>query len=201
VVFGREIPAASLLSLPSIYVILLAPFFSMLWSALAKRGREPQAPMKFTMAIVLLALAFLSLAFGIGLTPAGQPVALFWFALNFLLLVMGELCLAPVGMAMITRLSPPRIVAMMMGVFLLAYSASSFISGLIAQLTSSERVAGEMVDPAAALANYQDVYSQLGLYALAVAVVLLVLTPYLKKRMHLAAPISYKEALNKPEFP
>jgi POT family proton-dependent oligopeptide transporter len=185
-VFGYEIPAASLLSLPSVYVILLAPFFSLLWSALAKRGREPQAPMKFTVAIALLALAFLSLALGIGLTPVGQPVALIWFALNFLLLVMGELCLAPVAMSMITRLSPRRMVALMMGVFLLAYSASSFISGIIARLTSVEQLAGELIDPATALANYQNVYQQLGLYAVAVAAVLLLLSPMLKNRMHLA---------------
>ncbi len=185
VVFDHEIPAASLLSLPSIYVILLAPVFSMIWSALGKRNREPQAPMKFTLAIALLAMAFMSLALGIALTPAGQPVALFWFALNFLLLVMGELCLAPVGMSMITRLAPRRIVALMMGVFLLAYSASSFISGLIAGLTSTGQVAGEVADRSAALANYQAVYLQLGLYALAVAAVLLLLAPLLKRRMHL----------------
>jgi POT family proton-dependent oligopeptide transporter len=188
VVFGYEIPAASLLSLPSIYVILLAPLFSLLWSALSRRGFEPQAPVKFTLAIALLATAFLSLALGISLTAPGEPVALFWFALNFLLLVMGELCLAPVAMSMITRLAPRRIVALMMGVFLLAYSASSFISSLIAGLTSIEAAAGELADSSAALANYQTVYQQLGLYALAVAALLLVLAPMLKRRMHLAAP-------------
>jgi POT family proton-dependent oligopeptide transporter len=188
VVLGYEIPAASLLSLPSIYVILLAPFFSLLWATLARRGFEPQAPLKFTLAITLLAMAFLSLALGIGLTPAGKPVALGWFALNFLLLVMGELCLAPVGMSMITRLAPRRIVALMMGVFLLAYSASSFISSQIARLTSIDPGVGEQANPSLVLANYQSVYQQLGLYALAVATLLLMLSPMLKRRMHLATP-------------
>jgi POT family proton-dependent oligopeptide transporter len=86
---------------------------------------------------------------------------------------------------MVTKLSPHRIVATMMGVFFLGMSASNFISGLIAQLTSVDRVGGELSDPIAALANYQDVYQLLGVYALSVAGVLLVLTPLLKKLMHL----------------
>ena len=112
-------------------------------------------------------------------------VALIWVVLNFLLLVMGELCLSPVGMSMVTRLSPPRIVAMMMGIMFLAISASNFIAGLIAQLTSVDQVAGELTDPLAAIAKYQEVYKLLGLYALVVAAVLLVLTPILKRLMHL----------------
>ena len=185
VVFGYEITAASLVSLPAIFVILFAPLYSMLWLALGRRGIEPQAPMKFVIAIALLALAFLALAFGIGATDAGQRVALFWFVLNYLLLVLGELCLAPVGMSVLTKLSPHRIVAMMMGVFLLAISASSFISGLLARLTSVERVGEGLADPAAAMANYQEVFHLMGLVALGVAALLLLLSPFLKRMMHL----------------
>jgi POT family proton-dependent oligopeptide transporter len=202
VVFGFEIQAASLVSLPAIFVILLAPLYSIMWYALGRRGLEPQAPMKFVIGISLLALAFLMLAFGIGITATGQQVALFWFVLNFLLLVMGELALAPVGLSMVTKLSPHRIVAMMMGVYFLGMSASNFISGLIAQLTSVDRVGGELSDPAAALANYQDVYQLLGIYALSVAGVLLVLTPLLKKLMHLdkdIEPEKYPGGVVEPE--
>jgi len=193
VVFGYEIHAASLVSLPAIFVIIFAPLYSMMWFALGQRGIEPQAPMKFVIAIALLALGFVSLAFGIGVTAAGQQVALFWFVLNFLLLVLGELCLAPVGMSMLTKLSPHRIVAMMMGVFLLAISASSFISGLLAQLTSVERVGEELTDPAAAMANYQDVFQMMGMIALSVAAVLLILSPFLKKLMHLDKTVGAEE--------
>ena len=64
---------------------------------MGRRGIEPQAPMKFVIAIGLLAMAFLVLSFGIATTPQGQLVALSWFILNYLLLVLGELCLAPVS--------------------------------------------------------------------------------------------------------
>ena len=189
VVFGYEITAASLVSLPAIFVILFAPIYSVMWLALARRGLEPQAPMKFVIAIALLAAAFLALAFGIGATGAGARVALGWFVLNYLLLVLGELCLAPVGMSMLTRLSPHRIVAMMMGVFLLAISASSFISGLLARLTSVERAGEGVADPLAAMANYQEVFRLMGLVALSVAALLLLLSPFLKKMMHLDKPM------------
>jgi len=96
-------------------------------------------------------------------------------------------------MSMLTKLSPHRIVAMMMGVFLLAISASSFISGLLAQLTSVERVGEELTDPAAAMANYQDVFQMMGMIALSVAAVLLILSPFLKKLMHLDKSVEAEE--------
>ena len=173
VVFGHEIPTATLQSLPSMYVILLAPLFSALWLRLGSRGREPSTAIKFTLAIASCGLAFLVLALGARVVPASGKVPLIVFALNFLFLVTGELCLAPVGMAMVTRLAPERIVGLMMGAFLLAYSASSFISGLIAQLTSAQTIGGALVDPARALATYTTVYARLGVIALAVAVLLL----------------------------
>jgi POT family proton-dependent oligopeptide transporter len=181
IVLGHEIPAATLQSLPSIYVILLAPLFSALWLRLGQRGREPSTPIKFTLAIASCGLAFLVLALGARLVPASGKVPLIFFALNFLFLVTGELCLAPVAMAMVTRLAPERIVGLMMGAFLLAYSASSFISGLIAQLTSAQTIGGALVDPSRALATYTAVYTRLGLIALSVAVLLLVLAPVLRR--------------------
>ena len=184
VVLGREIPAATLQSLPSIYVILLAPLFSTLWLRLGRHGREPSTSIKFTLAITSCGLAFLVLALGARFVPPSGKVPLIFFALNFLFLVTGELCLAPVGMSMVTRLAPERIVGLMMGAFLLAYSASSFISGLIAQLTSAETVGGALVDPTRALATYTAVYARLGLIALGVAVLLLGLSPLLRRYAH-----------------
>ncbi len=185
VVWGFEIPAASLMALPALFVILLAPVFSMMWFALGRRGREPESPMKFFMGLGLLGLGFLALAFGIGLTPEGEKVALSWYSLCFLLLVMGELCLSPVSLSMVTKFSPHRIVAMMMGTLFLAIAAANFIAGLIAGLTSSDRAGEELADTVAVMANYREVYESLGLYALAVAGVLLVLVLPLRKLMHL----------------
>ena len=185
-VFGREIPASMFQSLPSIFVILFAPLASALWLRLGARGRDPSAAVKFSLAIAQIGLAFLAVSLGTRLTGADEKVALGWFVLNFFLLTSGELCLAPVGMAMVTKLAPRRIVGLMMGAFFLAYSASSFISGLIAQLTSAKTAGGELIDRAAALANYTSVYTRLGLLALGVATLLFLLSPLLSRHMHQA---------------
>lgn len=181
---GYEIPTSMLQALPSIFVILLAPLFSTAWLALGRRGREPSTPVKFSIAIFLLALAFLVLSFGSSLAAAESRVSLIWFVLNFFLLVAGELCLAPVGQSMVTRLAPQRIVGLMMGCFLLAYAGSSFISGLIAQTTAVDRVAGGALDRAAQLGQYATVYLRLGLLAFGVTVLLLVFTPLLRRLSH-----------------
>lgn len=183
-ILGHEIPASMFQSLPSIFVILCAPLASVLWLRLGRRGRNPSAPVKFGLAIAQIGLAFLAVSLGARLAGAGEKVALGWFVLNFFLLTSGELCLAPVGMAMVTRLAPARVVGAMMGAFFLAYSASSFISGLIAQLTSAQTSAGVLIDQAAALQTYISVYTRLGLSALGVAALLFLLSPLLTRRMH-----------------
>jgi len=182
--FGYDIPAAMLQSLPSIFIILLAPAASGLWLHLGRRGREPSTAVKFCLALTLIGLAFLVLRLGLTLTEPDSKVALIWFVLNFFLFTCGELCLAPVGMSMVTKLAPRRIVGVMMGAFFLAYSASSYIAGLIAQFTSP----GPVANSAAAMDTYALIYTRLGMVALGVALVLLLLAPLLTRRMHEAKP-------------
>ena len=177
---GFEIPASTLQSLPSIFVIVLAPAFAGLWERLGRRGRDPSHATKFVIAIAVLAAGFLILALGIATTAAGAKVSLGWFVANFLLLVVGELCLAPVGFAMVSRLAPVRIATVMIGAFLLAYSASNFLAGLIAKLTAAPPGADQTA-LAPIAARYGAVFLQLGGAALAVAVVLAVLTPFLNR--------------------
>jgi proton-dependent oligopeptide transporter, POT family len=183
-VLGHEIPASMFQGLGSLFVILLAPLFGLLWVALARRGREPSTAIKFSLAIAQLAAAFALLSFGTTQAGADGKVALGWLVLNFLLLVSGELCLVPVGISMVTRLAPQRIVGFMMGCFIFAYAASSFISGLIAQLTSVEPAAGGSVSAAAALDSYSALYSQLAVIALAIMLLLLMLAPWLRRLAH-----------------
>jgi len=179
-ILGYEAPASTLQALPSVFVILLAPAFSALWLRLGRRGREPSTATKFTIAMVQLALAFLILALGIAATPAGEKVPLIWFLLNFLLLVTGELCLAPVGISMVSRLAPARIMGVMMGAFLLAYSASNYLAGLIARLTAVP-AGTELLDTIAIRATYQSVFLRLGITALVVGGVLALSVPLLRR--------------------
>jgi POT family proton-dependent oligopeptide transporter len=190
-VLGYEIPAPMFQGLPSIFVILFAPLAGSLWLYLGRRGREPSAAMKFTLAIVQVGLAFLILSLGLNVTAAGEKIALGWFVLSFFLLASGELCLGPVGMSMVTRLSPKRIVGAVMGAFFLAYSASNFIAGQIARLTARSI----SIQPAAgntAVEGYAHAYIILSCVAMGAALVLWRLVPLLTRRMHEAAVPSPK---------
>ncbi len=192
-VLGYEIPAPMFQALPAIFVILCAPVASSLWLYLGRRNREPSAAVKFTLAIVQVGLAFLALSLGLALTEHGEKIALGWFVLNFFLLTSGELCLAPVGMSMVTKLSPKRIVGVMMGAFFLAYSASSFLAGGIARLTAPS-ISNQSAGNSTAMESYAHVYTTLGCVALAAALLLWLLAPLLTRRVHEPAAIGQTEA-------
>jgi POT family proton-dependent oligopeptide transporter len=183
-VLGYEVPAPMLQSLPAIFVIMGAPLAGGLWLALARRNRDPSAAVKFSIAIALLALAFLAIPLGASIVPNGQKLPLGWFVLCFGLLSAGELCLSPIAQAVVTKLAPPRMVGLMTGTFFLAYSASSFISAVIAQHTSANALGRNPLNQAAAMHQYMSVYTRLGLCALTVAILLALISPLLTRRMH-----------------
>ncbi len=184
VVFGFEIPASIFQSLNALFIFTLAPFFSMLWIWLNKQKREPSTPVKFGLGIIQLGLGFLVLALGISMADGNGSTALIWLVLIYLLHTTGELCLSPVGLSMITKLSVARVVGMMMGVWFLASAGANFIAGLIAQLTSAETHDGEIVDAAVAATRYMEVYTEVGFIAVGVGLFLMALSPLLRKGMH-----------------
>jgi POT family proton-dependent oligopeptide transporter len=183
-ILGYNVPAATLQSLPPIFVIAGAPLMNVVWLALARYGYRVSYAVKFALGIALLGSAFLLLACGASRAAGGHIVGIGWFIGSFLLLAAGELCVAPVSMAMVTELAPQGIVGMMTGALFLAYSASGYLSGRIAQMTSATTVGGLLVDRTAALENYSLVYTRLGGVALAVATLLLLLSPLLRRRVY-----------------
>jgi len=166
------------------FIVTLAPVFAWLWVWLSKKGWEPSTPMKFAIALIQLGMGFLLMVFGAGFATDAGTMALIWLVLLYLLHTTGELCLSPVGLSMVTKLSVPRVVGMMMGVWFLASAAGNFVSGVIAGMTGSETVGGEVVDKAASLARYMDVYQSAGLICIAIGVVAILVVPLLKKGMH-----------------
>lgn len=183
-VMGYEIPVVLFQSVNAFFIITLAPLFSALWVYLARRGWEPSIPMKFALSLIQLGLGFLLLVYGAALAPDPTSVAIIWLLLLYLLHTTGELCISPVGLSMTTKLSVPGIVGMMMGCWFLAYAAGNYVSGTIAAMTGSDTIGGEVVDPAAALAKYLDVYATAGWFSIAVGVFAILLVPVLKHLMH-----------------
>lgn len=183
-VLGFEIPAAAFQSVNAFFIITLAPLFNMLWIGLARRGWEPSTPIKFAFSLIQLGLGFLFLVYGSSIATDPTQVALIWLILLYMLHSAGELCISPVGLSMTTKLSAPQVVGMMMGCWFLAMAAGNYISGTIAAMTGSNTIAGEVSDPAAALAAYMDVYSAAGWYSIGVGILALLIAPVLKHFMH-----------------
>jgi POT family proton-dependent oligopeptide transporter len=182
--FGWTVPASMFQSLNAGFIFTLAPFFAMLWIALAKRGMEPSTPLKFSIGIMFVGLGFLVLVYGMQ-SSVGIQTGVIWIVLIYLLHTIGELCLSPVGLSSVTKLSPQRIVGMMMGMWFCASAAGNYVAGLIARATSSEgaKVAGETFSLAQKEA-FMDVYTNVGLIAIGCGLVLAILTPILKRLMH-----------------
>ena len=166
------------------YIVLFGPVLAALWVWLGKRNLEPSTPIKFSMALVLVGAGFLLLTYAANnFANVDFRVPLMFLALTYLLHTLGELCLSPVGLSMITKLSVDRVVGLMMGVWFLSSSVAHIAAGFIAQATSSETVAGVVTDPAQALKTYGDIFGTIGWTGVAVGVVLVVLSPVLKKGM------------------
>jgi POT family proton-dependent oligopeptide transporter len=134
-----EIPATWFQSLNPVFIILLAPVYSMLWIALARRFLEPSAPAKFALGLIIMGLGFVVMIPAAYLVADGQQVLPTWLFFTYLLHTMGELALSPVGLSSITRLAPKRFVGQMMGIWFMCSGLGNVIAGLIAgELTGDD---------------------------------------------------------------
>ena len=129
---GFEIPASWFQSLNPVFIIILAPIYSMLWVGLARRHLDPSTPLKFAVGLIILGLGFAVMIGAAALVAEGQQVLPTWLLFTYLLHTMGELALSPVGLSSVTKLAPRRFVGQMMGVWFLAASLGSILAGLLA---------------------------------------------------------------------
>lgn len=171
------IAASQLQSLNPAFIILLAPVFARVWLWLAGRGQEPSTPMKFALALVQVGIGFLALVFGIQSADADGTVALMWLVLAYFLHTTGELCLSPVGLSMVTKLSVPRIVGLMMGIWFLSSSAAHYVAGIIAALAATGEGEGASLDA------YAQTFLLAGEIGVVAGVLLGLLAPWLARRI------------------
>ena len=172
------VPASVFQSINAIYIVLLGPVFAGLWVMLGRRGLEPSAPFKFGLALMQLGAGFLVLVAG---SAAGVMTPVLFIFLIYLLHTTGELCLSPVGLSAMNRLAPPAMASLIMGTWFFASAAGNFTAGLIAAATGSEAASGE----GAAKETVLGVYSTIGWVAVAVGVAMLLISPLIRRLMHL----------------
>ena len=180
-VFGTEIPAGTFLSFNALFIILLAPVFAWLWVKMGKYN--PNTAVKFSLALMLVGLGFGALVMGINVSGLGK-VAAIWLILTYFLHTCGELCLSPVGLSAVTKLSPVKIVGFMMGVWFLATASSEFIASVLANIASVDTSNGNAPDLNLAKQSYLKLFEYLFYTGIGFGALLLVLSPIIKKLMH-----------------
>ena len=166
------------------FIVACAPLMSILWNALARRNMEPTIPIKFAIALILVGAGFLFLVWGASMVGPSFKVGVWWLAGLYLIHSIAELCISPVGLSMITKLSIVRIVGMMMGLWFLSISVAQYVAGIVAQVASVETVGGQVTNLQVSLNTYSGVFWTIGWVSAAIGVVLLFLSPLVKKWMH-----------------
>ena len=191
---GNEVPASVFQAVNAIYIMLFGLVFTALWGWLGARGLEPSTPVKFGLGLVQLGLGFAMLYFGAQYNVGGR-VASFWLLLMYLLLTTGELCSSPVGLSMVTKLTPPRLVNTVMGSWFLATAFSQFLAAIIAQFAAVDTGSGNFVpDPVDTVHIYGDVYKLVAIMAVVSGFVCLIMSPVLKRWMHTDKVLEEKPA-------
>ncbi len=180
---GEVFTAGMFQSLNPLFIILLAPVFALLWVMLARRNLEPSTPAKFGLGILQVGLGFAVLIYGCSMAGPDGKVSVLWLALMYLLHTTGELCLSPVGLSMVTKLSVQRVAAMMMGVWFLSSSFAAFAGGLIAGLMAIGEDGTVASSGLESLAVYTGVFEKLALVAIVIGLLVLAISPFLHRRM------------------
>ncbi|MCB2058842.1 MAG: peptide MFS transporter [Novosphingobium sp.] len=177
-------PAGQTQIFNALFIVALAPVFSALWNALAKRGLEPSIPVKFGIALMGVGLGFLLLVWGSQFADSSFKVGMVWLAGLYLIHSVAELCISPVGLSMITKLSIARIVGMMMGVWFLSIAVAQYVAGIVAGQASVETVGGQVTNLGVTLQTYVGVFTKISYVSIGLGILLLLLSWPLKKLMH-----------------
>jgi POT family proton-dependent oligopeptide transporter len=176
--------AGSLTFLGAFFLVVLAPLFSWLWPALEKRGFNPSKPAKMGIGLLAAGLSFMPLNAGAHAAMGGELASVWWLVIAYFVLEIGEICLLPIGMAAVTQLSVAKVVGVMMGAFWLATAYSEVLAAQFSKLASIEIPEGATIDFATASLRYSELFGLMTKVGLAAGVVVLVITPRIRRGMH-----------------
>jgi POT family proton-dependent oligopeptide transporter len=170
-------------SLNALFVIIFSPLVGLLWLNMNKRGNEPNTVVKFGLGFLFLGLGFLVFYFSKFFADDKGMTPLAFFALAYLAITIGELCLSPIGLSIMTKLSPKRLVGVMMGTWFLASAFGQYGAGLIGvALAKSEAVQGNPTN-LDKLEQYTNGYMLIGVISVVAGTLLIGLSPMVRKLM------------------
>jgi POT family proton-dependent oligopeptide transporter len=169
-------------SVNAILIVLFGPVFSWLWVALHKRNLNPSIPAKFGLGFVGMGLGFVMINMGISTATAAGLVAWYFLLLLYVVHTLGELCISPVGLSMVTKLAPARMTGMVMGAWFISIATGNFLAGKISSLAANE--AGKATDALGKVHAYQHVFTYMVAMGLGVGVAVILLSRWINKWMH-----------------
>jgi proton-dependent oligopeptide transporter, POT family len=170
------VPASLFQSINSIYIVLLAPLLAWLW---LKMGRfEPSAPAKFGLGLIQVGLGFVVLAWGSALAGPEAKVGVIFIFLIYLLHTTGELCLSPVGLSAMNRLSPKHLASLVMGAWFFATAGGNFVAGQIGAAAGNTE--GKVTREA-----LMSIYNTIGWWVIGIGIAVALVAPFVKRWMHL----------------
>lgn len=191
---GWEMPASWFQSINPLAVIVLAPLFSILWGALAKRNREPSSPLKMAMGLGLVSFGFVIIAYAVHGIDANTKIAMYWLFALYIIHTMGELSLSPIGLSMVSKLAPLRFSSLLMGTWFLANAAANKFTGTLSALIppgAGEKPitneAGVVAFPSFAgfeITNLFEFFCVFIVLSGGAAILLVAIYKWLEKRMH-----------------
>lgn len=184
VLFGIDLPELSINNfLPPGWVIVLTLIVAPLWPWLNKRGKEPSTPLKFALSFIFLGIGFYIFYLGCRANESTGIVPLWPFVWGYCFIILGELCLSPIGLSMVTKLSPAKMVALMMGIWFFASAIGEFLAAKIGSLMSVPEHILAKNDPVLSLPYYADVILKIGIASAVIGVLLIFTVPFLKRWM------------------
>ncbi|MFM7234764.1 MAG: peptide MFS transporter, partial [Flavobacteriales bacterium] len=146
-IFGWEMPTAYFQSVNALAVISLALPFTLLWGFLHKRNMEPASPTKMAWGLALVAVGYAVIAIPVSGLGAGEKVSMWWLIALYVIHTMGELCLSPIGLSMVSKLAPLRLSSLLMGTWFLGNAAANKFAGTLSALIPPSEPAADQVWP------------------------------------------------------
>ena len=183
-ILGWTMPASMTQFFNPAFIIIFGSIFSVMWVKLEQIGKNPSIPMKFALGILQLGAGFLVTLVGLQFADEQAMVPLLTLVFLYMLHTTGELFLSPIGLSMVTKLSPKSMAGTAMGAWFLSFAMANYLGGIIASLTGGHGGGGEALTPAEGLAQYTDIFSTIGLVLVAFAVLIAVCNKPLNKLMH-----------------
>lgn len=187
-IFGWEMPASWFQSVNALAILALAPIFSGLWLNLGKRNMEPSSPKKMAWGLALIAIGYAVIAFGVKGVSDTARISMFWLLTLYVIHTMGELCLSPIGLSMVSKLAPVRFSSMLMGTWFLANAAANKFAGTLSALIPGGGESGEGAKVTSFLGyqitNLYDFFLLFVVMCGVAAAILFVLSRWLEKKMH-----------------